>query len=307
MKYLSTILAAFMCISPVAAGADAAGVPGADNGMGGYTSLRLDEAGLFVGGFDGTIDRLGDGVKITLLSDDPGLKPLPISAREMKFSWSKEAAGNKPSKILLEGKVAIDHPQATVRAEKADWDLEGGMLIFTGAPVITTEQVPQGIEGQKVILNFKLDKFEVHGGRAKSIPLQSAMGAGAASDPNLLREQDIKDWPKFLESIRTQAAAEKPSPGKQVVMLLDAKVQKLLTNTAVETLLTDKATILKQINKVIGNPKLYSEPAWTGITLNSVTRDMLSQGAQAPVTRLNRSLLSAAFPGIVAAAPEQKN
>jgi hypothetical protein len=312
MRYLAAVLAAFLSVSPLAYGADA-GAPasgaaqGMDSSLGGYTSLRLDEAGLFVGGFDGTIDRLSDGVKITLLSTDPSLKPLPISAREMKFSWNKEANSTKPSKILLEGKVAIDHPQATVRAEKADWDLDAGMLVFTGAPVITTEQVPQGIEGQKVVLNFNQNKFEVYGGRAKEIPLQSAMGPGAAPDPNLLREQDIKDWPKFLESIRTQAAADKPSPGKQLVTLLDAKVQKLLTTTAMETLLGDKAAVLKQINKVIGNPKFYNEPAWAGISLNDSTQEMLAQGAKAPMTRLNRSLLSAAYPGIVAAAPEQKN
>lgn len=268
--------------------------------MGGYTALQMHEVGVMDISFDAAIERLSDGVKITLTSDDPALKPLPISCQEMAFAYA-EGGDGKPQRITLQGRVTIDHPEASVRADKADWDLVEGTLTFTGSPVITNASYPKGIEGEKVILNFTTRKFRIYGGRAESLPLSNKMASGGESGPEGLSEKDITDWPKFLETIRTEAAASDPSPGKQVVTLLEPKVQKLVTTVPVETLLEDKPSIVKQLNKVLANPKLYTEAAWAGVTLDDAVKAQLTERGTGPATGLNRALLHAAYPGLVAA------
>jgi len=271
--------------------------------MGGYTALQLHEVGVMDVSFDAVIDRLSDGVKITLVSDDPALKPLPISCQEMLFGYA-EGGDGKPTRITLQGRVTIDHPEASVRAEKADWDLVEGTLTFTGSPVITNASYPKGIEGEKVILNFTTRKFRIYGGRAESLPLNNKMAGGGGSEAAVaagIGENDVKDWPKFLETIRTQAAATAPSPGKQIVTLLEPKVQKLVTTMPVDALLGDKPSLLKQINKVLANPKFYSETAWAGIALDDAVKAQLAERGNEPATSVNRALLHAAYPDLVAA------
>jgi len=55
---------------------------------------------------------------------------------------------------------------------------------------------------------------------------------------------------------------------------------------------------------VVGNPKLYTESAWTGIALDEATKTLLTQGGLTPEqqAQLNLALLRAAYPGIIAGA-----
>ncbi len=276
---------------------------GAGGALGGYDSLRMDQVGVFVGGFDGSIERMYDGVRITLISNDPARESVPISCREMNFTWSKEK--KQPARIEMAGKVVIIHPQGTVRAEKADWDFSKNELTFTGDPVISTPQL-QDCQCQKVVFDFASEKFMLYGATAKMLQLGGeALGAGEA-DPSLLREQDITDWPAFLTSMKTQAAEAAPSPGKRIVSLLDAKVRSVVTTTPAEKLLQDKAAILKQVNRVLSNARLYDAAAWTGVTLDADTQGLLEKKnlSATEQTRLNRGLLEAAYPGVIAARPK---
>ena len=147
-------------------GKDAANAPGKDGGnvVSGYSSMDY-KAGYMESSFDGKIEKMSDGVKITLKSDDAAKKPLPITSREVKFSWP-EKGGSQPSKIVIEGKVVVEHPDASVHAEKAEWDFEKGILTFTGSPVMKSPKMPDGIEAQKVVLNFNDGRVQVYGGRA---------------------------------------------------------------------------------------------------------------------------------------------
>jgi hypothetical protein len=286
-------------VQDAAAAAPAPAASSDADGMGGYTSLRLDQAGVFVGTFDGKIESLSDGVKITLLSNDPEKKPLPISANQMKFSWPEGGSAKKPSRILLEGKVVIEHPQAKVRAEKADWDFDKGLLTFTGDPVMSSEQVEE-LQGEKIVLNFKENRFQVFGGRAKVINLQP-VAEGGPSGSSLLQESDITDWAGFIGQIKSQGAAAGPSPGKQVLSLLEPQVQKLVTTVAAETLIENKGKLLKQVNHVITSPRLYNADAWKGVELAPEIQALAGQAnLSAPdQMRLNRALIEAAFPGMV--------
>jgi len=144
--------------------------PQGGNSMGSYTIMDLDWVGRMVCSFDGKIDSMSDGVKITLRSDDPAKKPVLISANEVKFTWP-EGGGNRPSSILFEGEVVIDHPDASVQADKAEWDFGNGLVTFTGSPVMRSPKMPDGIEAQKVVLDFNTGKVQVYGGHGHNVRL----------------------------------------------------------------------------------------------------------------------------------------
>jgi hypothetical protein len=152
--------------------------PQAGKTMSGYTLMDY-EAGYMDSSFDGKIDTMSDGVKITLRSEDPAKKPLPITARQVKFFWAENGA-KEPARIVLEGKVVVEHPEANVQAEKAEWDFEKGILTFTGSPVMRSPNMPDGITAQKVVLNFNDGRVQVYGGRAHNARLG---GMGEDKEP----------------------------------------------------------------------------------------------------------------------------
>lgn len=152
--------------------------PQAGKTMSGYTIMDY-EWGVMDLSFDGKIDTMSDGVKITLRSEDPAKKPLPITARQVKFFWP-ENGGNQPSRIVLEGKVVVEHPEANVQAEKAEWDFEKGILTFTGSPVMRSPRMPEGITAQKVVMNFNDGRIHIDEGRAHNVRLG---GMGEAKEP----------------------------------------------------------------------------------------------------------------------------
>jgi len=163
---ISTVIAALLAqaAEPALAG---------DKSMGSYTIMDLDWAGHMVCSFDGKIDSMSDGVKITLRSEDPAKKPVLISANQVKFTWPAAAGGSnrRPVSILLEGKVVVEHPEASVRAEKAEWDFDKGLLTFTGSPVMSSAKFPDGIEAQKVVLDFNTGLVQVYGGHGHNVRL----------------------------------------------------------------------------------------------------------------------------------------
>ena len=269
-----------------------------DGTLSGYNTLDIDGVGVYVSDFKGRIESLSDGVKIMLKSDDPTKKPLPISANSMKFSYSGDS-GNTPSLIVIEGNVAIEHPQATVHSDKAEWDFKKGTLTFTGNVKINSPQI-KNAEAEKFVLNFNDNRVEMYKGRAKDLDLHGTM-EGVEQDPSLLSEQDIADWPAFIAKIKAQAADEKPSPGKRILGLMDEKVRNVLTTVPAETLLQDKSAILKQINKVMANKSLYDASVWKGVTLAPEIAALLEkkplEGKEQ--TQLNRALIEAAYPDII--------
>ena len=278
-----------------AATAAAQAGPGA---MGGYNMMDV-EAGEYDGGLDGTIDRLSGGAKVRLYSDDPDKEPLPISADAMSFSYPDEG-GSQPSAILLEGNVVVTHPEGTIRAEKADWDLDKGILTFVGNPVMSTALADE-IRGEKVIINFNEDRVLIPGIRIKEMRLAEP------PDPSLLSETDVRDWAKFLDTMQTQRGADRPSPGRRIVSLLGRDAQDQIASATPEQLLANKKGVLKQINHVLANPRLYDNAAWEGIGLDKETQNLLAKDELPPrqQTRLNRLLLQAAYPDLIAKAPLQ--
>ncbi len=260
--------------------------------FGGYSAMQID-AGRFLGSFDGpmVIKEMTDGVRIVLLSDDPDIKPLPIRAYTMQFDYKDQGA--TPSRIIMEGNVEVQHPQGSVTAERADWDFEKELLVFTGNPVMNSETI-RGLRGSRIVINFKTNTLEVVDMQAQQVPLR---GVGDA-DPSLFTEADFPDWPGFVQVLKAQAASDEPSPGKQILAHLGADVSGQLATTPLEVLIERKSSIINQLNKAIKKPGLYNEKAWKNIPLSDEIKALMAKTSPdaEEQTRLNRLLMEAAFP-----------
>ena len=273
----------------------------ADTGMGGYGRMEIEHVGLMDGTLDGRINKMAGGVKIKLIADKPDMKDLPIRAKTMTFTYKE--GGTKPARIVLEGNVEIDHPQASVRAEKADWDMEKGELEFTGNPVMRSDRVKE-MRGSKMILNFETNAFQVTDVRIPEFDTNQAgpaPGAGASSAPPALADGDVTDWAGFIGALKTAAAAATPSPGKQLATRGGEQMQGALKTMSVEEILKNKELVLKAINGVLKKSGFYTKAAWEGITLGDEVSALLAKGSlnSAEQVRQNFLLLQAAFPNFI--------
>ena len=266
-----------------------------ENSMGGYTAMEI-EAGHMKGNFaTGAIEEMTGGVRIRLLSDDPEMKALPIQANTMRFTWTE--GRTTPTTIIMEQKVNVKHPDAAITADRAEWDFDTGVLVFSGSPEVNNDRL-KGLRGEKMTLNLKTNTFEVSQVRADQVPLQTPEGAGKSAPKDSLRASDITDWKQLLDTIKMQAQTDEPSPGKQILSRMSAQNQQLLLALDTALLLERKEDILKLINDLIPRPGLYSKEAWANISLPEEAQQLLetdSMDAEGQA-RLNRLLLEAAYP-----------
>lgn len=288
----SIVLAALVAFLAAAATAQ-------DDSLSGYNAMKADYIGEVTGSIeDGSFETMSGGVEITLLSDDPKQKPVPIRARMMTFEYA--AGGGKPSRIMMQGSVQVNHPVAAVSADKAEWNFEQGEMMFSGNVVMNSDRM-KNVQCDELVLNFNTGRYRMTKVKAELVSPET--GDSAPADPSLLRESDIQDWTGLINALKQQAAAETASPGKHILSLLDGETRGILTSASTETIVENKSKLLKQLNKVLANPKLYNEAAWTGIALSDEAKALLAKQDRTPeeLTRLNRLLLHAAYPTHVAA------
>jgi len=265
--------------------------------MGGYNAMRIDSVGLLEGGFDGTIKRMTEGVSITLLADDPNLQNLPIRAGRMDFTWP--AGASTPSVIIMEGNVKIDHPQASVTAQRAEWNFDRGELIFTGDPIMRSDQVKE-MRGERMVLNFELNSFQVSGARVSELPLRGA-GTAPAGSADLLTESDVRDWPGLIGAIKSEAGAGGATPGGRVLAALPAAERDQFNQAPLDLLIQNKGLVLQAINQALRQGSFYSADAWQGKSLPDEASALLGKDERTAqeTTRLNRLLFKAAYPQFV--------
>ncbi|MFA7691593.1 MAG: hypothetical protein GX117_00355 [Candidatus Hydrogenedentes bacterium] len=268
-----------------------------DSGMGGYSSMEI-EAGTMKGNFaTGAIEEMTGGVRIRLLSDEPGLADLPIEAGTMKFTWEKGRA--TPATVVMESNVKVKHPDAEISAGRAEWNFNSGELVFSGNPVVNSERL-QGLRGEKMILNLKTNTFEVTRVRADQVPLHGAANGAAApaSKAYELRKDDIKDWPGLMNAIKAEAASADPSPGRQILKQMSTQNQQLLLQMETAQLVERKEDILRLFNGILPAQGFYAADAWAGKTLSDEARQLTAADnlEQNDLSKLNRLLLEAAYP-----------
>ncbi|MBI2434711.1 MAG: hypothetical protein HYV26_17785 [Candidatus Hydrogenedentes bacterium] len=261
-----------------------------------YSRISI-EAGLLKANLDGTLDELTGGVRIVLKSDKPEVKPLPIAAATMKFNWPKGAS--TPVSIVMDGKVEIEHPQATVHSQHAEWNFEKGTVVFTGSPVMSST-VFKEMRAKSVTIDFEAGTLEAEQGSVSEVQLNQA-GMGGGSNPNLLAASDVSDWTGLITALKEQGKAQTPSPGRQILAQLDRQAQSVLINTPAADLAKDPSLLVKQFNAVLRKPGLYNAEAWQGTTLGEEAQGLLKQEKLSvdDQIRLNRLLLQAAYPQFI--------
>lgn len=268
-------------------------------GADGYSRMSV-EAGLMKGNFNtGRQESLTGNVHIVLLSDDATKPSLPIRADTITFEYTGDST--MPAKIKMAGNVDIQHPQGQVKAQRADWDLETGDLIFTGNPVMDSENF-KNLAAERIRINMKTGAYEVEQGSAASIPIQGNAGGGGDTPlPGELSDGDVTDFAGLIEAIKAQAKESGDNPGKQILGQLDPKVRALVEGQETAAIVGAQGDLLKQLNKVIRKPGMYKKSAWEGITLSDEVKALLSKPDQTPEeqARQNRLLLQAAYPGMV--------
>ena len=273
----------------------------AQGGTEGYARMSVN-AGVMTGNINTKrLDKLSGGVAIELISDD-GTKPnLPIKANEVTFTWKE--GQTTPSTISMRGNVDISHPQAHITAQRADWNLESGDLVFTGNPVLDSEDF-KNLKADEIRINMETGAYELRQGNVKEMPLQGAesgAGGGNGNIPGLLAESDITDWTAFLDTIKAESQAEGENPGKQILSRLGDEPRKMLTTMDTLALVGAKGQVVGQLNGVLKRPGMFKRSAWAGKTLSEEVEALIQIKEQTPEqqVRQNRLLLHAAYPDLV--------
>ena len=140
--------------------------------------------------------------------------------------------------------------------------------------------------------------------------LNHPLTAEQQKDPACLRQNDIRDWKAFLLRLRQEAAAGSPCPGLRVWENLTTRAQELITAISSDAPLETKTPyiLLRELNRVLVLPTLYTEQAWAAIPLDDAAtaerEAFFSRLRSLPpgtmpareITRFNRMLLVAAYP-----------
>ncbi len=271
-----------------------------DTSLSKYTSMRIEHVGKLKGSFQGgmNIREMTDGVSIVLLSEDPNTPPMPVKANRMLFEWVE--GRSTPTKIIMEGKVYLEHPEGKLTAEKAIWDFVQEKVEFTGNPVLDSPKA-QGLKGSKIVLDLKANTVDIENLRADMIPLQGAeVGTGQQQDvaKYLLSESDVLNWNDFIVELKKQAQAEGDTPGKYLLSKFDKEASQQFLSAPNELILQRKKDLLKQINNLLKKPDFYNEKAWKNIPIPDEAKTFLSKSelTYEERVRLNRILLYTAFP-----------
>lgn len=271
-------------------------------GTEGYSKMSFS-ADLLTGNFvTKQFDKFSGNVDIELISEDGSKPNLPIKANEVLMTW--KAGRSIPVTISMRGNVDIEHPEAHIRAQRADWNLESGELVFTGNPVMNSESF-KNVLADEIRINMETGALEMEGGRVREMSLQATDSgggdAGGNGIPGLLSESDITDWAAFLDTIKEQANAEGENPGKQLLSRLGETPRNMLRETDTNTLVGAKGQILAQLNGVLKRPGMFKRSAWAGIPLTEEIERLLDIPDQTPEeqVRQNRLLLHVAYPELV--------
>ena len=125
----------------------------------------------------------------------------------------------------------------------------------------------------------------------------------------VLAASDILDWPAFAARLKEQGAANTPSPGARIWGLMLPEARAAVGEIAAGKDLTDarKAEIVGALNDALKLPDFYNEKDFEGIALKPEAQKLLALDrkslTKAQVERLNRLLLNAAYPVVLARVP----
>lgn len=259
-------------------------------GMGGYSKMKIEQAGAILGNFNGAIEEMSGGVRIVLLSEDPAKGNLPIAANTITFEWAE--GGGQPRLIILSGDVRIQHPEADITAGRAEWNFETGELVFTGNPKMNSPRA-QNMQGEKMVLNMETGTFAVTGGvRIPEIDLGSMGGGAAGGGGGALSDGEVSDWAGLVNALKQGGG-----PAGHITGLIDPENRKMLMDTPTELVVENRSRLLKQLNALLAQPDFYNAAAWSGVSVPEEAAATLAAADAEPAARTaaNEAAFKAAF------------
>lgn len=285
-----------------------------DEGM----RVRAAAAEFVYGAEGGTLPsvvRLKGGVHVTGAQGEIRSQRAEMSPQAKRFVFSGEVAGRTPDipqfragelmydpqKVVLQGAVEILHQDGTIRAERAELNPATKELHFTGnvhgdAPPV------RGLAAEELYFNPATNEVRIAKANIAELNPRGEKPEGAF----LLKESDIRDWPRFLQLLRSAERASDLSAARRVVSLLTPEFRSALYRLAPDR--TPNATvqeeILRQLNPLLTRNDLYDADAWRSIRLDKETNALVTRNvadlSKAERVRMNRGLFESAFPECIA-------
>lgn len=134
-----------------------------------FQAVQLHHFGLLEGNLDGTIQRLSEGVHMTLIAEDSE-NNLEIKAQTVTFSY-KDQEDKSPSSIEFSGNVHLIHQAGSIHAQKATIDLETKVALFTGNPTGDVSII-KGIDVEYIKMDLETRDLVAGPGKVREIRLQ---------------------------------------------------------------------------------------------------------------------------------------
>lgn len=279
--------------------------PGQEKGFS-LDRMRIDKGKQVVYNIEtGMLESVTGGFDITLLPKNPEEKGVRLRGDTLEFV-APQKEGERPTQLILKSNVIIDHPQVVIMADKAEWDQESNVLVFTGNPMIKSSQAKE-IRGTRMELDLNTMKFHVQDFAAPEVNLRQEPKAANPEKPAVFDTSSVRDWSAFLARLRKENEAARATPGKTLTAMLDADsraaIVKLSSKDAPSEALTKKVS--GAIDAALRSKAFYSAAAWEGVTIPEDAQELLDKGIESlsarDTIRLNRALLESAFPNDIAA------
>lgn len=129
-----------------------------------------------------------------------------------------------------------------------------------------------------------------------------------------LRREDITHGREFLNTLKTQSAAEKSSPSAHIWKLLSEdlrdRLRKLSDDDSGTVIADTLGALRRELNDLLEDRDFYDEAAWKGIPRSDEARKLLADGidkvSDEQLPRLNRLLLNDAYPTFIRPASESE-
>lgn len=121
-----------------------------------------------------------------------------------------------------------------------------------------------------------------------------------------LKLDHVLDWPSLTDDFQRAVNDGSVTAQRCVWDRLSAPLQRRLLSTPVDSQLDgrSKRLLVAELNAVLGEPDLYNAAAWKNTPPNGESHELMDKGldnlTERELTRFNRLLVEAAFPGVIA-------
>lgn len=221
--------------------------------------------------------------------------------------------------VAASGNVRLDDAHTVALADAAEWRREEGSLRLVGRPAeirwdngnrLAAGLIHRMGDGAEIVCSatpeHAADVYLLAATIERAMPGEERQRAAA------LRVEDISDWPAFCTALAERGTSKAASPAKRLWELLPAETRAILEGAARGNALGQqrRAEVVGALNAVLKTRGLHGEPDFRGIPLPPEAGELRTRPPEAlsaaEALWLNRVLLEACFPGLIAKTQEKR-